>query len=93
MKGISCDRCGRGLYTDAEARYVVRIEVTAAYDPLEIVPSDLQRDLQAEMADLSRRLEGMSEEEVMAQVHTTLALDLCATCRPEYLSNPLGRVP
>lgn len=92
MDGLTCDRCGRGLLLDAPVRYEVRIEIKAAYDPLEITDEDLERDLEAEMKKILIELEGVSAEEAQDQVYRKLAFDLCATCRRPYMKNPLGRL-
>ena len=50
MEGISCDRCGEGLLIDDDVRYIMRVEMVAAYDPMEITRQDLERDLDARIA-------------------------------------------
>ena len=56
MDGITCDMCGKPLLVDEPARYEVRIEVYAAYDPLELTPDDLARDTRAEIHALLERM-------------------------------------
>ena len=53
---------GHELLDKSEVRYEVRIEVKAAYDPLEITEEDLGQDLRAKIAQVLRQLEGISEE-------------------------------
>ena len=48
MDHLTCDICGKALLTDESVRYQARIQVFAAYDPLEITPDDLTRDAQAD---------------------------------------------
>ena len=93
VHGFTCDRCNGTLLLDSDVRYVVRIEIFAAYDPMEIAPSDLNRDCRAEMGDLIARMETMDPEELQDQVHRHFQFDLCPTCQREYLENPLGQVP
>jgi hypothetical protein len=92
MDHLTCDRCGAGLLLDAPVRYEVRIEVKAAYDPLELT----QEDLAAAAGDLSRllkRLEGYSAEQAQDEVYRDLRFDLCATCQKAFLKAPLGVPP
>lgn len=91
--GISCDCCGKGLLIDEEVRYLVRIEVKAAYDPLELVREDLERDLRAEMDALVERMKGMSREEAANQVYREFRFDLCPGCQKEYVRRPLPPCP
>ena len=48
MMSRLCDRCGRAIEKKA-LRYVAKIQVFAAYDPLEITFEDLTRDHSAEI--------------------------------------------
>ena len=89
MDGISCDRCGKGLLIDEEVRYEVGIVVQAAYDPMEIMKEDLERDHEAEMKKILEKLKGMSQEEGMNQVHKTFRFDLCPPCQKKYLEEPI----
>jgi len=89
MDGITCDGCGDGLLIDAEVRYVVKIEVFAAYDPLEITRADLAKDQRAEMARLLAALEKMDPREAEDQVYRKLQFDLCPRCQQRYLKDPL----
>ncbi len=90
-QGISCDRCGKGLLVDEDVRYLVKIEVWAAYDPLEIGPDDLAADRSGEIADLVGRLREMTEQEAMDSVYRKFVYDLCPSCQREYLKGPISR--
>jgi hypothetical protein len=89
MDHLTCDGCGEPLLLDADVRYVVKIEGYAAYDPLEITKSDLARDLEGEMRDALRLLEGKSAEDAQDEVHRMFELDLCAQCWRRYVKDPL----
>jgi hypothetical protein len=84
-----CDRCGRPLL-EGELRYVVRVEVFAAADPLRVTADDFQRDTRAEFDELVRRCAGRTEEELMRDVHVAFQFDLCRRCQQAYLANPLA---
>lgn len=91
MDGISCDMCGGALLVDSEVRYEVRIEVKAAYDPMEITREDLKRDFKAEMQRLLERMAGMTKEEAEASVYKTFTFDLCPPCQKVYVRTPITK--
>ena len=90
MKYI-CDRCGQPIL-DNELRYIARLEISSAYEPLEITPEDLKRDFKEEMRRLVEQTKGLSEDELMRDVHVELKFDLCRPCQKALLINPLGAV-
>ena len=89
MHGLTCDRCDGTLLLDSEVRYTVKIEITAAYDPLEITAQDLERDQGSAMAELIDSMKGMDPEELEAQVYKRFDFDLCPRCQKSYLANCL----
>jgi len=84
-----CDRCGRPLER-GQLRYVARIEVLAAADPLEITLDDLLRDSRREMNALLAQCEQLTEEELMRDVYVKFEFDLCRACQQAYVTNPLS---
>jgi DNA repair exonuclease SbcCD ATPase subunit len=91
MNHQTCDLCGQELRAKSEVRYEVRIEVKAAYDPLEITEQDLAQDLRAEIAKVLRQLEGLSEEDARNEVYRQFDFDLCVACQRRYVRGPLPR--
>lgn len=91
MDRLTCDLCGNGLLLDGDVRYDVKIEVTCAYDPMEITAEDLARDHEGDMKKLIDRMKHLSEQEAMDQVHRAFRFDLCGRCQKEYLRDPLRR--
>jgi DNA-binding GntR family transcriptional regulator len=87
---LSCDRCGHGLLLDAPVRYEVRIEVKAAYDPLELTEEDLARAEQ-ELHAVLERLQAYSATQAQDEVYREFHFDLCASCQQAFLAEPLGR--
>jgi hypothetical protein len=85
MNHSTCDNCGGALLTDSEVRYEVRIEVKAAYDPLEISAEDLEKDYRTEIAKVLRQLEGLSAAEAQNQVYRAFDFDLCVACQRRYI--------
>jgi hypothetical protein len=91
MDHQSCDLCGKALLTDEAVRYQVRIQVYAAYDPLEITPDDLSRDRRDEIRTLLRQLAHADPQEVEDSVYKELHFDLCMACQRRYIRSPLPR--
>ena len=91
MNHQTCDLCGQELLGECEVRYEVRIEVKAAYDPLEITEADLGKDLRAEIAKVIRQLEGISEQDAQNEVYRQFEFDLCAACQRKYVREPLPK--
>ncbi|MCK6482313.1 MAG: hypothetical protein HUU06_12250 [Planctomycetaceae bacterium] len=90
MHGLTCDRCGKNLLVDEEVRYLLRLEIVAAYDPPEIMPADLERDFDAEIRRLVRSMEGRDAVELEEEVAAVRRFDLCPPCRRALLADPLG---
>ena len=93
MDGIVCDGCGAGLLIESDVRYLVKIEVYAAYDPLEITREDLARDHRQEMARLLESMSRQDPQELQDQVHRSFQFDLCPSCQRRYLEDPLRLGP
>ena len=84
-----CDRCGRPL-EQGQLRYIARIEVLAAADPLEITLDDLLRDSRREMDALLEQCEHLTEEQLMRDVYVKFEFDLCRSCQKSYVTDPLS---
>jgi len=91
MIHFTCDMCGKSLLTDEDVRYVVKVEVYAAYDPLEVTEDELDDDHLGEMSEIIEQMEGMDPEELEDQVYKSFRFDLCPTCHQRYLRDPLFR--
>jgi hypothetical protein len=85
-----CDRCGR-IINKKTVRYIAKIQVYAAYDPLQIRSDDLLRDHTAEIEKLVRQCEDLTEEELMRGVYVDFEFDLCSSCQRVYVKNPIGK--
>jgi len=83
--------CGKGLLVDEDVRYIVKIEVYAAYDPLELTEEDLEGDHLAEMSAIFEQTEGKDAEELEEEVYKSFRFDLCMECQKKYLQDPLFR--
>lgn len=91
MDHLTCDLCGKTLLAGEPARYEVRIQVYAAYDPLELTHDDLARDPRAEIRILLERLRHADPQELEDSVYKEFLFDLCMACQRQYLRSPLPR--
>jgi len=91
MADFCCDMCGKPLLVDSDVRYVARIEVFAAYDPMELTAADLERDHLKEIRKLAQELSQAEPQELEDQVYKSFLFDLCPACQKKYLKNPLAR--
>ena len=90
MIHYSCDLCKRDLDPEEDFRYVVKVEIYAAYD-LMAMGEDDDRDHLQEIQDILERLEDAESDQIGDDVYQQLRFDLCSECRKKFLKNPLGR--
>jgi hypothetical protein len=90
MIHYSCDLCKRDLDPDDDLRYVVKIEVFAAYDPSAGADDD-DRDHLQEIQDILETMEDAEDDRIGDDVYQQLRFDLCPDCRRKFLKNPLAR--
>lgn len=91
MLHYSCDLCGKELLIEEELRYVAKIEVFAAYDPLEITDEDLDQDHMEEISELIDNMSEVDASELEDQVFKSFRFDLCPDCHKKFLKDPLNR--
>jgi hypothetical protein len=84
-----CDRCGQ-LIEEGALRYIAKIQVFAAYDPLNVDFADMTRDYTNEIKEILKRCEDLSEEELMQDVYVDFQFDLCRACQRSYIKEPLA---
>lgn len=84
----SCDLCGKDLLTGSDSRYVVKMEVFAAHDPIELTEEDLDAD---HLDEISQLLSEENPDAEPAPTFTKLNYDLCPSCHKKFLGDPLGR--
>jgi len=90
MIRFSCDMCKRDIDPEEDLRYVVKVEIYAAFDPLAIGDED-DRDHLQEIQDILERSEDAESDQIGDDVYQQLRFDLCPECRKRFLKNPLGR--
>ena len=91
MLHYTCDCCQRPIDPQHDHRYVVRVEVYAAINPMEEEDDD-ERDHLQELQDILDRLDDVEDERISDEVYQQKRYDLCSKCRNAYVKNPLGRV-
>ena len=80
MVRYSCDMCGRSIIPEEDVRYVVKIEVYAACDSME-VDNDFDEELTDDYDDDDDDMEDVE--------YKTFRFDLCSKCHNKYLEDPL----
>jgi hypothetical protein len=92
MIRYSCDLCKREIDPDDDLRYVVKIEVYAAFDAGGGDARDSDDcDHLEEIQDILERMEDSASDEIGDDVYQQLRFDLCPECRKKFVKNPLGR--
>ena len=86
-----CDFCGATLLTTEEVRYLVKIDVVAVYDALELTQEDLKEDIEAKIEELAEKAALMSGEEAQDSVARRFVFYLCLKCQRRFVKNPLGK--
>ncbi len=91
MIRYSCDMCGRSLVPDEDDRYVVKIEVYAACDSMDIDCEDEEFINDFEDDDESGDDIGdVDSDEIESIEYKTFRYDLCSKCHSRYLQDPLS---
>ena len=88
MLHVSCDVCGTDLSGGSNGRYVVKMEVYAAFDPAELTEDDLDAD---HLEEISQIIAEEGPESEPAPAAKKLRYDLCRNCHRKFLADPLGR--
>lgn len=93
MIRYSCDLCKRELDPESDLRYVVKMEIYAAFDPAAAGDGDDddERDHLQEIQDILERLGDAEDDQIGDDVYEQLRFDLCPECRRKFVQNPLGR--
>jgi len=91
MLHYSCDMCKRPMDSENDLRYVVKLEVYAAFDPLSVDDSEDDRDALEDLHEILERVGDATDENIGDEVYQQLRFDLCPECRKKLLKNPLGR--
>jgi len=91
MIHYSCDLCKRPLDPEDDLRYVVKMDVYAAIDQLDLDQPDADVDHLEDLDDIIEQMDDLSSDQIGEEVCQRLRFDLCPECRKKFLANPLGR--
>ena len=86
-----CDICGRELHPHNDLRYVVRMQICAAIDPIQSEENEDDRDYLQEMQDMIEQMDDDQSEHFGEEAYQQLRFDLCPECRRKFVESPLGR--
>ncbi len=89
MIRFSCDMGKRDIDSREDLRYVVKVEIFAAFEPLAIEEDDC--DHLQEIQEILERSEDVESDQIGDDVYQQLRFDLCPECRRRFLKNPFGR--
>ena len=94
MIHYNCDMCGKSLVPEEDDRYVVKIEIYAACDSMEVDDDeDLINDLEEDDDDVDEdddEVDNLDPEEIDGVEYKTFRYDLCSKCHSRYLQDPLS---
>ena len=93
MIHYSCDCCKRILDSNEDLRYVVKMEVYVAMDPLDEDEVEDDRDHLMEVEEILELMEDAESEAIGDDVYQKRRFDLCPECHKRFIKNPLGREP
>jgi len=85
-----CRRCSAVLTPGRGDFYIVEVQAYAENSSPVITLEDLAKDHKEEMDKLVEQMEGLSEQEMMDQVHRHMTFFLCTPCYRFWIENPTG---
>ncbi len=89
----SCDRCKRVLDPEEDLRYVVRMEIYAAMEPLDVDELEDDRDHLLEIHEMLERLDESDSDLIGDDVYQKKRFDLCSDCYKQFVKHPVGHEP
>ena len=91
MIHYNCDMCGKSLVPEEDDRYVVKIEIYAACESMEVDDDeDLINDFEEDDEDDDDEVDNLDPEEIDGVEYKTFRYDLCSKCHSRYLQDPLS---
>lgn len=92
MSGLSlfCHRCGKELHPGRGDFFVVTIDAVADPAPPIIDDENGDQDHREAIRELTERLEELSPQEAMDQVHRRVVLHLCLNCYLPWIEDPVA---
>ena len=90
MIHYNCDMCGKSLVPEEDDRYVVKIEIYAACDSMEVDDDDLIDDFEEDDEEEEEEVDNIDPEEMDGVEYKTFRYDLCSKCHSRYMQDPLS---
>lgn len=91
MIHYSCDRCKCSIDPEDDLRYVVKLEVHAAMEPVDSDNADDDRDHLLEIQEILERIDDSENDCIGDDIYQKQRFDLCADCYKKFIKNPIGR--
>jgi hypothetical protein len=89
MIRYECDKCGRPMAADDRQRFIVKMEIFAAADHLDL-DAESPADPGQALAEVLDDLASADPDEIEDQTYRAFRFDVCNPCRKELLKKPLG---
>ena len=94
MIHYNCDMCGKSLVPEEDDRYVVKIEIYAACDSMEVdddegLIDDFEEEDEEDEVD-EEEVDNIDPEEMNGVQYKTFRYDLCSKCHSRYMQDPLS---
>lgn len=70
---------------------MLKMNIYAAYDTLEIDPSDLEKDYEDEIRRLIDEMKDMDPKQLEEDVFKKFKFDVCRKCHKKFIMDPLGK--
>jgi len=99
MIHYNCDMCGKLLVPEEDDRYVVKIEIYAACDSMEVDDDDdliddfEEDDEEEEEEEEEEEVDNIDPEKMDGVEYKTFRYDLCSKCHSRYMQDPLSINP
>ncbi len=90
MIHYNCDMCGKSLVPEEDDRYVVKIEIYAACDSMEVDDDEGLIDDFEEEDEEEDEVDNIDPEEMDGVEYKTFRYDLCSKCHSRYMQDPLS---
>ncbi len=90
MIRYECDRCGAAMGANDHQRYIVRMEIFAAADHMDLHVETARRPSE-DLQSVVKALAEADPDDVEDRTYRFLRFDLCDACRRQMLRHPLGQ--
>lgn len=89
MIRYECDKCGRHMAPNDAQRFIVKMEIFAAADHLDLDLDATEPDRNA-LSEVIESLKESNPDEIEDQTYRAFRFDVCDTCRRILLERPLA---